>query len=830
MSAPRRIFLINILLLLISASSLAQIRGQITDEKGAPLSTVNIYIEGTFLGTTTNDEGYYELNAETNKELTVVYKYLGFKTQKHRVTLGTTPYDLNIQLIEERYSLDEVVITSTEDPANRIIRQAIANRKEMLRKIRSYKAKFYSRGLIRIENAPEKILGQDIGDLGGGLDSTRSGIIYLSETISDISFEQPDNLYENILASKVSGDDSGFSFNTAIDVNFNFYNNTIELGNQIVSPIADYAFNYYRYKLEGVSYDENGNLINKIKVIPRRANDRIFEGTIYIIEDQWSIYALELNITGTQAQIPPAEVITLNQRFSYSESNAIWVLISQTIDFDYGIFGIEGDGRFTAVYSDYNFSPLFDSGTFSREILSFREEANKKDSTFWKTKRPVPLTVEEKTDYTKKDSIQEIRESKQYLDSLDAIGNAFSIGDLITGYNHQNSYKDRYWDIGGPFSKLSFNTVQGWKPGLVISYRKNYDEFRRYIQFNSQVDYGIDDKRIRARGRITYKFNNISRPFISISGGLTAQQFNATEPITPLINSVSTLFFEDNHMKLYERAFAELSYSEEWFNGLRFRTSASYERRKALFNNTDYVLINDKDDSYSSNNPTERNGFGIRPFDDHHIVMFRADATISFGQRYFSYPRSKFNIRNPDYPTIQLTYKGGFGSTVSNYNHSMVMGRLWQGFDIGNKGYFNYNFKAGTFFNADEIAFIDYKHFNGNQTAVGTTDSYLNVFNNLPYYAYSTNSSFMEFHAEHDFRGYILGKIPGINALNFNLILGAHVLSTEGINPYYEFSLGLDNIGINKFRFLRLDYVRSYQSGFLDDAWIFGLKFLDFID
>src|SRR5690606_5290524 len=195
--------------------------------------------------------------------------------------------------------------------------------------IKSFKADFYSRGLIRIKNAPEKFFGQELDEFMVGLDSTRSGILYLSETISEIEYQYPDKLKEKISASKVSGDDNGFSFNTASDVNFNFYNNTIELGNQIISPIADYAFNYYNYKLEGVFYDDKGHLINKIKVIPKRKNDRVFSGLIYIVENQWTIYALELGITGIQAQIPPAEIITITQNFSYSETDQIWVLISQ---------------------------------------------------------------------------------------------------------------------------------------------------------------------------------------------------------------------------------------------------------------------------------------------------------------------------------------------------------------------------------------------------------------------------------------------------------------------------------------------------------------------
>ena len=825
-----RTFLAFLIFSLLSCITHSQVVGKITDKNNQPIATVNIYIENTFIGTTSNEEGNYELNIPTEGTYTILFKYLGFKTEKRTVEVLTFPYTLDIQLTEEEFKLDEVVINSTENPANRIIRATIANRKAMLERIDAFTAKFYSRGLIRIKNAPEKILGQDIGDLGGGLDSTRSGIIYLSETISDITFKRPNNLKEKIIASKVSGDDNGFSFNTAMDVNFNFYNNTVELGNQIVSPIADYAFNYYRYTLEGVFYDDKGNLINKIKVIPKRENDRIFAGEIYIVEDQWSIYALELDITGQQAQIPPADVITLNQSYTYSETEANWVLQSQTIDFSYGIFGINGDGRFTAVYNDYNFNPEFNKKTFGQEILAFEDEANKKDSIYWQEKRPVPLTVEERSDYQLKDSIQEIRKSKTYLDSIDKVNNKFKVFDIFSGYSYDNSYKEWSFNTSGLLGKFGFNTVQGHNGEVSLNYRKNYDEFRNYLNINVAASYGLSERRFRPRANITYKFNNVSRPFLTLSGGVATQQFNGANPISPFINTISTMFFEDNYMKLYENTYAQLSYSQEWFNGFRVNTSLGYQNRKPLFNTSGSILIDQEDKIYTSNNPLDPSNFDMASFERHNLLKFNFTARIRFDQEYFSYPDSRFTIPNNSYPTIFLSFEKGFAASDSNYNFDQIKLRLAQGFDVGNKGTLQYNVRLGKFFNADDIAFMDFQHFNGNQTRVGTSTNYLNVFNNLPYYALSTNKSYLEAHFEHDFKGYILSKIPLLNQLNYNLVLGAHWLSTEDNKPYSEYTIGIDNIGFKKFRFLRLDYVRSYQSGFKSDAVIFGLKFLDFVN
>lgn len=817
--------LLSFTTLLLCSFSFAQITGTVTSSKNETLPVVNIFIDNTYTGTTTNSEGMYELNVTKPGNYTIVFQYLGYKTLKKNVTIKSFPFTLDAVLVEEDISLNEVIVNSEENPANSIIRNTINNRKKVLKKLSKYTSDFYSRGVIQIKNAPEKILGQEVGDLGGGLDSTRSGIIYLSETISKLKYQSPKPLKEKIIASKVSGDDNGFSFNNASDVNFNFYKNTFELGTQVVSPISDMAFNYYRYKLEGVFYDDKNNLINKIKITPKRENDKAFSGYVYIVEDQWNLYAVDVNIRGAQVKTAPVDLFTIQQTFSYSEKDGVWALISQTFDFRFGLFGIKGDGRFTSVYSNYNFSPEFEARTFNREVLSFAENSNKKDSTYWSTIRPVPLTIAESTDYVKKDSIQIVKESKPYLDSIDQKNNKFKLGDIIGGYSYQNSHKKYRFSISSPLERISFNTVQGWNGNVGLNYTKRYDEYKRFLSINSNINYGEADDRLRGTASIYYKFNNKNKRSISLSGGVKTEQFNASRPISRLENAVSTLFFEDNYMKLYDKSFAQLAFSQEILNGFFFNSSLSYERRKALFNNTDYTLINEDGDRYTSNNPINELAYSIAPFSTHNIVKFNAIATINFAQNYLSYPDGKYNIRNNKYPTLSIGYEKGLGATNENYNFDQFKVRLRQNVSLGNKGLFKYNVSGGTFSNADNIAFMDYHHFNGNQTNVKLDGSYLNAFKNLPYYGLSTNKSYAEMHVEHNFNGFILNKIPLLNKLNFNLIIGANAAITQDNKPYSEYSIGIDNLGFGKFRFLRVDYVRSYQSGFLNDAVLFGFSF-----
>ena len=713
-----------LVLFFCSLSVSAQLKGSITDQDNQPIPFVNIYIENSYTGTTSNEQGDYELALSQPGTYNIVFQFLGFKTQTKTIEIKEFPYTLNVTLLEENISLNEVVISSKENPADRIIRSAIGARKTQLEKINTYSADFYSKGIIRLKNVPKKFLGQEVGDLDGVLDSTRSGILYLSETVSKINYEKPDKLSEKIIASKVSGDSNGFSFNNASDVDYNFYNNTIDMNTEIVSPIAEYAFNYYRYKLEGVFYDNGGRLINKIKVIPRRENDRVFSGVVYIVEDQWGFYGLELSVTGAQIQSPAVDVITFKQNASYDEKNDYWVLRSQTISFKFGFLGFKGNGSFVANYSNYKLNPDFEKSVFTNEILAFEPKANKKDSTYWNTLRPVPLTSEEFKDYIKKDSLQTLYNSKTYLDSIDAGSNKFKLGNLISGYTYQNSFEDKEFSISSPLNGLNFNTVQGYNSNLEINYTKRYDEYKKYVSLNSQLNYSVETQTLRGTVGFRYKFNNINDLNVGFSAGTKVQQYNNQEPISNLINEVSSLLFEENYMKLFENRFVKINYGQELFNGFRFGTALSFENRRGLFNSTDYTFISHDDKSYTSNNPLDPLNFDSAPFENHNIAKFKFNGAIRFGQKYLSFPGSKFNLNTPKYPKLNFSYEKGFGATNSHYNYDHLSVNLSQNFKLENKGRFSYNIFGGTFFGATSLGFMDAKHINGNQTHVNLDSSY----------------------------------------------------------------------------------------------------------
>lgn len=814
-----------LLLLFISSISIAQVKGKITDTKNEALSFVSIYLDKTVTGTTSNDNGDYILEINKKGKHTIVFQFLGYKTLKKEINIASFPFELNVKLEQENIQLDEISISTKDNPANSIIRNVIANKDKNTDKFAEYTAQFYSRGLYRIKDAPEKFLGKSMGDFGGGLDSTRSGIIYLSETFSEIEFQKkPKNFKEKIIASKVSGRDNGISFNRAEDANINFYDNSVEFGNDLVSPISTNAFGYYTYKLEGTFYDKNGKLINKINIIPKRKNDRVFTGSLYIVEDDWALYGADVSVTGAQVNIPVVDALKLKQNYNYSEENDAWVLISQSIDFKVNVFGFKFDGRFSSAYSNYNFKPSFTENTFTNEVLTFEKEATEKDSVFWTSLRPVPLTLEEENDYQIKDSIKVVRKSKKYLDSINKKQNKFNLLSPITGYTYRNSYEKWSLSYNGLIDDLGFNTVQGFNTSVGARYFKRLNDKGKWWNAGVNVNYGFSEEKARPTFFFNKKWNNISRPRMSISGGVTIAQFNGRQPIKKFDNLFRSLLRRENYLKIYEKEYARIAYSEEIKNGVYFSSSLEYANRKPLFNTSNYSFARQsKTKPYTSNNPLNPADYANAAFGEHKIATLKIGATFVFNQKYLSYPNSKFNIGNSKYPTLSLLYRKNFGADNTEFNSDVFVANLRQNIDAGNYGKLTYNLRGGLFLKKKDIPFMDNLQANGNQLLF-VTDDQLNSFGLLEYYKFYTNDKYAEAHIEHNFKGSILSRIPLVNKLNFHLIGGAKTLFMADKNPYTEYSVGLGNVGFGKWRFLRIDYINSFHAGIKNEGFVLRMN------
>ena len=103
----------------VFAQQTTEVRGRVTDENKQPLIGVDVVLEGTSIGVSTNEKGFYELHNVPVGKQTIVFSYLGFQTLKIRTDVAPNPSGththLDVQLSEELTALQEVEVIGRKE-------------------------------------------------------------------------------------------------------------------------------------------------------------------------------------------------------------------------------------------------------------------------------------------------------------------------------------------------------------------------------------------------------------------------------------------------------------------------------------------------------------------------------------------------------------------------------------------------------------------------------------------------------------------------------------------------------------------------------------------
>ena len=723
---------------------------------------------------------------------------MGYSSVERKI--NTKDAEQNFTLTLQSYLLKDVVLSSSaEDPAYAIIRNAIKKRKSYENELKKIDCNVYLKGQLQLRDYPKKFFGEKV-DFEDG-DTSKRKMIFLSESVAHYSREG-DKTKIDVISTKVSGQKDGFGFSSPQVISF--YSNYISFGSAInprgfISPISDNALYYYKYKFRGTFY-ENGKEVSHIEVIPRRNYEPLFSGFINITEDDWKIQGVQLTLL-KENQIQLLDTLKIEQLFVPEKNN--WVIAQQVLYPAGSVFGFKFFGNFLQTYDKVNMNPSFGKNYFDNTILKFEDSANKKSLAYWDSVRPIPLLKEEIIDYKKKDSLEVVRQSPHYLDSLDKINNKITFNRIfISGQEFENRKKKTSISFQGLAKSLtSYNTVEGYVLNFTGSFNKGYVDKRQFRAL-ANIRYGLSNHHLNANTELRYNFGSKYYKTYTLSGGTNVYQFNNHNPIDPLVNTMTTLFWTRNYMKIYESAFIGLDFAHEVGSGFAIDASIKYQNRKPLENTTDYYWSHFDDRTFTANYPTEISSSNI---ENHHLFSTSINIRWQPGSRYIQFPNRKMNIGSK-YPVLNLTLSSGsydlskhvidfakWRFTVSDNVNFHLLGR------------FNYKLIAGGFLNNDKVNIIDYNHFNGNRTAIATT--YMNGFQLLPYYTFSNAEKvFLEGHVEYHLNGLLTNKIPLFKKLNWFFVLAGNSLFVNPDKHYYEASFGIENI----LKVIRIDGVQGY--------------------
>ena len=107
----RPLIILFFLLTVNLINSQTVINGKVTDTKGIAIEGANVYLEGTYDGSTTNEHGEFKFNSTENGTQTLVVSYLSYETF---TMFGDISYmrELSINLKEDVGTLDAVVLSA----------------------------------------------------------------------------------------------------------------------------------------------------------------------------------------------------------------------------------------------------------------------------------------------------------------------------------------------------------------------------------------------------------------------------------------------------------------------------------------------------------------------------------------------------------------------------------------------------------------------------------------------------------------------------------------------------------------------------------------------
>ncbi len=856
----RKTYILALIFLIFCSFSIfaGGIKGIIKNTKGEQLSFASIIVKGSSKGTMANEEGKYELSLEKGS-YTIIFQYLSHKTLEKTVEIGSDYVIFDAILEEQSVALNEVKFSAkAEDPAYTIMRKAISMARFKILELDSYTARTYVKGTGQVQEVSgmlKLLAGKKIEKETG----IKIGQTYVIESINDINFKQPSNVKEKIISTRNNFpkqlQDQGANL---IGVSrTNFYNPNPFNG--MISPLSPVAMAYYKFKYEG-DFIENGLTVNKISVTPKSQNDNVFSGVINIIEDSWYIHSLSLKFSGDNY------TNTIKLIYSPFKEVWLPVSYSFRADFDAfgakGFLNYVTNVRNYAVYLNekYHQKPVvIDERIDKAEAIALKDEkvdtktslkqkeitrkqlekflksaenedkkerkskgedvalvrsysfeidtlSKKRSSDFWNTERQVPLTEFEIKGYAQADSITKANAGQYKKDSIKNLP-VFKFSHLIMGktYNYGKrddlySFYPRSLTYTSPIFELgNANTVDGYYLQGSLKYETREKLTKRTSLF-TDLRYAFG--REAFNWDLGYYHLQDYHTF-EIKGGSYIQQYNTNNPISNLVNTLFTMFGEENYLKIYQKNYLNFEYRNRFSEKLTLTFNLEYAKRKELQNLTNFKpWIDTKDKEFTSNQPN-----ALELNDNKFVNPEQTTAEFFFSYRPFAKKRT-FNNReitiNQGNPIFRVKSTNGL---MSDGNFSRLEGSYEQTFELEKLGDLHILANYGGYLKAPTY-FSDFRHFNGNQTFIRSFS--FDAYRNLEYYLHSTKGNYLEIFAANNFQKFLITQITPLRIYGLKESIFANYLNVQNQNfNYLEVGYGISGIG----KFLGLEVVGNFVNG-----------------
>lgn len=389
-SALRFLSFVLYLVLLCNVSVAAgEIKGTAFDStSGKAIKGVTIRVEGTGQSMATNAVGQYRLllSAGTYQ---LRFSHIGYNSILVEVQLSDSGLINDVQMTRVTIRIPGINVFDRQfDPAQEIIAKAIARKKEILKRLKSYEVKAHAK-FIGADNK-----AKDSGE-----------IKYIIESQLICLWSQPDKYTETIVARRQSANIDPEMNLLATENIPDFNRNRVEFERySIVTPTATDALEYYDYYLIDTLLVD-GIKVYRLEVVPKNDVDPLLKGTIDIADSSYEVVGLKGGVS-EGVVTPFVKNIRYRQSFHLLEER-YWM--PTFIQFQYDVsfpfpFNIKLSVDYSVALYDYKFDVEPPKGAFDFP-LEVDKNADSYDSAAWYGFQTITLTPEETEAYRRIDSV-----------------------------------------------------------------------------------------------------------------------------------------------------------------------------------------------------------------------------------------------------------------------------------------------------------------------------------------------------------------------------------------------------------------------------------------
>ena len=743
--------ILSVLAIALSVSVRAQttrVKGRVTDAStGAGLPFAAVYFESTETGVSTDLDGYYYMETRDTAVHVLCAQLLGYELQSVPIANGAFSH-VDFRLRQAYDRIDAAVVKPDDSRMKFILSQIAANRhRHDPERSDRYGCEVYTKMEMDVSN-PENLiddimLRKNFGFVLDYIDtSVVSGAPYLpvmmSETVAKrYHSSDPAVDGEVIEANRISGlnpENVLQQFTGSMHMQTNFYDDYINLFNiDIPSPLSSHGSSFYDYYLID-SLLTDGRKTFRIRYHPKRsASSPAFDGEMSVDAEEYALRDIHARLEKGSGinWIRDLAIDVRNKRLG----DGRWFYLENRMYADFSVTSkdfpwmISFIGRREQHFASPTFENVSIPGRTARgDKVTVRTDAGKKSEEYWRRTRPFVLSKKESGIYEMVDSIQ----------SVPVYRNIYSLFNMLgTGYLER-----KYVGFGPVMEIVSFNDLEGIRLRMGVRTTKDFSRKYRLMVYGA---YGTKDRHLKGGGRFEYMFGNSPTRKLTLTAKHELVQLGRSETSvfteSNLLNSVLTKAGTFKKSPVTEFS---VKYDHEWSPG--FNNVISLETMRVFANR--YIPMIKPDGSAASS---------IAYHQLHYAARFSRDEAVTRGVFDKSYIYTK-------YPVVRFDIYGAVKGIAKN-DYSFMRTEITVNYRINTPpaGVSDISFNAGHIHGTVPYPLL--KLHEGN-------NSYFfdrNAFACMDYYEFASDSWATLFY-EHNFNGFLLGRIPLIKRLQWREI------------------------------------------------------------